>query len=477
MTAFSLPTLILLTFVSYPIEAVNDSVPISIRAARDPDPALRYRLEPEFRSLRPGNAAVHYGRAVLILSTIRHRDLPAPNPANSDWKSDATIQTWTTAPLNSLPREKIKKLLAAARPALREIEEGVNRVSCEWGFTQQPLGGFLPEVQGLRPLVRLLVLQARLAIAEGRTADAVSSIRTGMTLSRHLGEYPSAIAGLVGVSASNMMLKCLEELIQAPGTPSLYWALAAVERPLVDWRRGMEAERSLLEDTFPDIARLDDGPWTLEHARQFAADLESKLFHMGSRPRFESSAWREIGLAAICAKLYPRARKSLIAQGMPEATVDAMPITQVATLYTYREYDRLRDDSFKWLNLPYWQSYNQLDRVGYQNVAAKLENPMLSLFQMLMPALKSLRVAYVRVERQFAVLQCIEAIRLHASHTGALPESLEAMTQSPAPIDPATGKPFNYTVEGARAELTAPNIPGGPHLPMFAVHQVILLVH
>ncbi len=96
---------------------------------------------------------------------------------------------------------------------------------------------------------------------------------------------------------------------------------------------------------------------------------------------------------------------------------------------------------------------------------------------MLMPALHSARLAGVRCERQLDLLQCIEAIRLYAAtHDGAFPPSLEAITEAPVPLDPATGKPFEYKAEGATATLTAPCLPV-PDNPAFMFRYKLELVH
>ena len=73
----------------------------------------------------------------------------------------------------------------------------------------------------------------------------------------------------------------------------------------------------------------------------------------------------------MVAKIYPEARRALIAQGRPEAQVEAMPVVQVAALYTIQEYQRMRDDSYKWMNVPYWQSYNRVDRSILSTVEAE----------------------------------------------------------------------------------------------------------
>src|SRR5213079_1627925 len=75
---------------------------------------------------------------------------------------------------------------------------------------------------------------------------------------RHLGEHPTLIGGLVGVAVAGMTVEPLEEMIGQPGCPNLYWALTNLPVPLVDSRKGIEAERiwgthefALLDEKMP----------------------------------------------------------------------------------------------------------------------------------------------------------------------------------------------------------------------------------
>ena len=98
---------------------------------------------------------------------------------------------------------------------------------------------------------------------------------------------------------------------------------------------------------------LDKEPWGIARARRFAEELEQKLPQFSNDEAIPSG---RLGLAAITAKVYPEARKALIAGGKPEAEVDAMPVVQVAALFTYRQYRRDLDEATKWLGLPPWQA-------------------------------------------------------------------------------------------------------------------------
>jgi hypothetical protein len=58
-----------------------------------------------------------------------------------------------------------------------------------------------------------------------------------------------------------------------------------------------------------------------------------------------------------------------------------------------------------------------------------------------------------RLDRHLAALQCIEAVRLYASHSGKFPARLSDVTQALLPNDPATHKPFVYSCTGRNAVL------------------------
>jgi len=457
---------------------------IEIHPADAPTPALKYRLEREFRSLRPGNAAVYYHRAVILLAEQHPLALRGGARTSSPRAYDPSlVREWMNCELKEFPAQQVRERLRGVEPILSDVERGAECDSCDWGLDQREnfISLPFPEIQQLRPIMQLLVLKARLALVESRTEDAVKAARTMFALGRHLGESPSLITALVGISGDSMMMEKLRELIQRPGTPSLYWSLIDLRRPLIDWKRSMEGEKYLLESEIPELAKLDGKPWSLEETRGFARALEQKIFDLDSggfrgEDRSAAAALRQLGLAAICAKIYPQARQVLIDQGRSAADVDAMPITQASSLYSYLEYQRRRDESFKWLSVPYWQSYNRPDSWAAATVAKKLANPLLTLFLLLEPGLHSARTAFVRLERKLDVLICLEAIRLHAAKHGALPDSLESITDAPVPFDPATGKPFEYIVSGDTAELGAPYVPGGPRHHEFAEHYQLKLV-
>ena len=58
------------------------------------------------------------------------------------------------------------------------------------------------------------------------------------------------------------------------------------------------------------------------------------------------------------------------------------------------------------------------------------------------------------------MLRLIEGLRLHASRTGELPENLEIL-KLPLPMDPFTGKGFQYTRTAANQAILLGPAPTG----------------
>lgn len=465
---------------------------MSIKPAASPVPALKYTLLPNRRELIPGNAAIFYHRAIEHLIEVRYRQQLQAEKASKSPKQVAaeeeSVQGWLTQPLATLPREAVRKYLESQAFSLREVELGARREFCDWEFHRRDEGFELnlSDLQETRSLSRLLAMKTRLEIAEGRMDSAIHWLQTGIALARHVNAQSSTlIQSLIAASITLQMAVPLEDLIQAPGAPNLYWALANLPRPFLDITAGLEGEKNLVEREFPQIRRLESAVWSIEEARSFSDDLQKKaslLMDGSSNASSPSSrpAMKDLGehilFAVLVARAYPEAKRDLIARGRPAVEVEAMPSIQVVAIHSYRLYEQARDDMFKWAGLPYWQAYKGLSeseqhpRAGWDKLKGGIP------FSIILPAVNSVFVVPVRVERRFIVAQYIEAIRFYAAnHNGSLPPSLEAITEAPVPIDPATGKFFDYKVDGSTATLTAPAPPRYENIPQFKIHYELKL--
>src|SRR5690606_31941757 len=119
--------------------------------------------------------------------------------------------------------------------------------------------------------------------------------------------------------------------------------------------------------------------------------------------------------------------KALIASGRPREKVEQMPHLQVAMLHAFMEYEQHLDEVVKWYGFPYWQAephFKELQqRIGQARVRTA-NSPAIPLAPLLLPAMQRVMMAQVRIDRRFAMLRTIEAIRLHAAQPGKLPASL-----------------------------------------------------
>ena len=264
-------------------EVKPPAVAIVLRPAAAPTPALKYRLLPEHDTMVPGNAAVFYHRAIEMFQERSQRTAPNKPQGKSTVADEQAVADWITGPLLSIPRDQARQTLDAYRAALHETRLAGRRQTCNWEFDsrQEGVGLLIPEIQQMRSLARLVALQARIAVLDRKTDEAIEWLQTGYAMSRHISQGPFLIQGMVGMALTAVMARPLEDLIQAPGTPSLYWALADRPHPFIDLSAAFEGERLLLEREIPQLRELDTGPWSLERGRMFAEELARQAVQAG----------------------------------------------------------------------------------------------------------------------------------------------------------------------------------------------------
>jgi len=86
------------------------------------------------------------------------------------------------------------------------------------------------------------------------------------------------------------------------------------------------------------------------------------------------------------------------------------------------------------------------------------------------------RYQFARVDRKVCALRIIESIRdFAASHEGHFPGSLDELTTLPVSIDPVTGKPFPYRLDGNTAVLES--LPENPKYPATGTQYHLTIAH
>src|SRR5262249_57711891 len=83
--------------------------------------------------------------------------------------------------------------------------------------------------------------------------DGIRTAKTMFAMSRHMSEHPTLIGDLVGIAIAFVAIGPLEDMLEQPGCPNLYWALTNLPSPLVSIDRGLEGERALFLSEFSDL--------------------------------------------------------------------------------------------------------------------------------------------------------------------------------------------------------------------------------
>jgi hypothetical protein len=419
-------------------------------------PALKYQLLPPFLERRPGNAAVWWNR----IPAERERFLVELFKEGGPWDK---IHEWMEIPLAD-PREKAlrPKEPAGGRSLYSDMKRAARFESCDW---QLPLreGNFmmigLPEVQQTRTYGRLLAAKARLEMAEGNYAQAVETLQTGFALARDIARGQTLVNSVVGVAIASQMTTQIEQYVQRPEAPNLYWALSALPRPLIDFRPGFETERNLLYLEFPELQDLDKKDLTPEqwtrlldqHIEKWLKD--GRFFDPGSL-----MSHADLSAATLAILGYPMARQHMIERGRREADVEAMPVAKVVLLYSVEVYQELADDEFILMFVPYAEGYKSYPEPKFFS----RHQEVIPFAAELLPAVGAAKRAETRMEWTVAHLRIFEALRIHAAaHDGTLPDRLDDVSEVPIPRNPFDDKPFGYRRDGNRAMLTTEHGPAG----------------
>jgi hypothetical protein len=457
--------------------------PLVLSPAAAPSPALRFPLLPPLRERQPGNALPLYRKAGETLLARR----PLLNDPGSQRHS-----RWLEMPLARLRDEvtQAKEYLKVLDEMFEQVEVAARRETCDWGVLEECLKDepklipLFDSPQKMREFTFYLQLRARVAVADDRPEDALRDVQTVFAIARHLAQSPIEIHSLVAHALLAVATGMLEPVIQHPKAPNLYWSLTDLPRPFVDLRPVLQGEGLLFYASFPGLTRVavdrNAGAVPPEKMERYGkqirdmgfidprltkgdkGDLTALISQIPGAQKvlFGSSETMDFLRFGQEVQLrHEAAKRALIADGRPREKVEEMPPLQVALLHAGLDQERLLDEVQKWDGFPYWQA-----KPGLEELWVKLkpsgtllpEAPALRLASMEVSGLTRIYYTRARAERRIAVLRCVEAVRLYAAaHDGKLPASLAEIREVPIPIDPMTGKAFEYRVEGDLARLSA----------------------
>jgi hypothetical protein len=428
---------------------------LNLRPAPAPKPALRYQLLPELKEMNPGNPIQSYMKCMMEQKKFFFDEGATQNR-----------EKLLTMPLKELPAQKLRD---DGRYALSQADRAARLDNPDWQvllkLRAEGIELLLPEVQQIRAVARALQVRIRAEIAQCRFDDAIRTAKTMFAISRHLGEHPTLIGNLVGIAIASMTISHLDEMLEQPGCPNLYWALTTLPSPLIPLDKGMDGERLIMSWMFRDLDEM--APMSKDQLQKCVADKETLLKLVDRKPSEPSvRKWldgRFKDAAMVCA-----ARHRLVEYGLPEERALKFPAEQVILLDEKRELETRFDDDAKTKSFPFWQAEALTPSIN-------LKKPPALFADLLVPVTINARRAQARVDQRIALLRHIEALRLHAAeHNSTLPTKL-ADVCVPLPVDPVTGKPFRYEVTGGTAHLRGTPPSGQEKIPAFNIHYEVSL--
>ena len=429
--------------------ACEEAAPIEIKLhpAAAPQPALRYRLLPDFSKRINGNAAVYYGKV---------KSEKTPFFANKEIRDN--IKRWTEAPLDQIRRERAE--ISFNRYYL---EQAARCAMCDW---QLPIGRepyayiLLPEAQEMRHFSRILAVQARVEMAMGDYETAIDICQLKFAMGRHVADAPTFVNALIGVAICEQTIADLRELVQVPDAPNLYWALSSLPQPLIDFRPGLEVERRFVNLTLQDRVDVDAASLSTEQWRQRLADVVTEI------QKFAEDADRPmvaVDLDEALPRLTPIARQALLDSGRSKESVDAMADAQAVLADWLDRYYRHADDCYCAWPQEYQAAMASFDAIDARAQEAWQQRRDPLPLDRLTPGFRATRRALARLERSLAVMRVLEALRIHAAaHDGKLPKKLADVIEVPLPTDPVSGQAFEYELRDGVASLRGPSLPDAP---------------
>ncbi|QDU21590.1 hypothetical protein [Urbifossiella limnaea] len=305
-----------------PAPAPQNVRKLTTTPAAAPVPALRLTLRAKPTDRVPGNAALDYYRASLLVP-----DWPR-DPKESE-KHHAKLDGWEATPLDKLPVAEVTAYLDTFAGGFEVLDAAARRDAVDWQqgvpVRLDRIGDLLRDTGKLREIARLNGFRVRRDLANDDFDAATRDLRSGFRLSKAVGEGSTTLQLLIGIALGSITVGQADQLVGRPGSPNLYWALADLPRPLIDPRPALDGETVFFE----------------EHVRKtFLAGKDSADLCRAVRED-QYKAFRLPYPRATAELAKARARAEALKKERPDAVVSVFALTVPAIEKVYHSHARL----------------------------------------------------------------------------------------------------------------------------------------
>jgi hypothetical protein len=185
----------------------------------------------------------------------------------------ATIGEATLAPHDDWPKgqsSQVRAILDRHRGALETLHRAAPIERSNYGIRyREALDAEMPDLLGLLDASRLLMIEARIALADGDEVRTLGALETMTRLATSLQDEPTTITTLVGIACQRMMLTVAAEATQSEhpdiGTPEF------------------------LDDLEQKLPRTDDGETLARLFDAWTAVLEDELNRRAAESETDSA--------------------------------------------------------------------------------------------------------------------------------------------------------------------------------------------
>jgi hypothetical protein len=428
--------------------ADGDFRSFELTATPPPVPALKYHLVFDPMERRPGNAALLYAQAMLLVSNKFFDEV--------DHAIDLSRGPDTAAFLAAATELDILDLA-------KLIDLGGRCDESDWQIPVRDMGyhTLLPNLNSLRPLARFTCVNSVRLMRTGDISGALDMIRDGIAIGRNTAREPFVVSGIQGNGILSDMAEPLVELMNRPDSPNLYWALASMPRPLIDFQRCAEAERTILPSSFHELNTAHLESLTAVQWRSIfkqAVEMIPPRNPSGATVPASERGWAsEQTVADEVTRNLPQAREyCATTYGLSADEVEGADPFRIVALFWYGQYLEASDSFNKLTALPYSIQIEQMNKMRGQLDDLKKSQPA-NVFLSVTTAYNRAVDALARGERTYDALTDVEALRSYAAgHEGKLPDRLEQVTDTPVLDNPRSGKAFIYKLDGETATLSDP---------------------
>jgi hypothetical protein len=292
-------------------------------------------------------------------------------------------------------------------------------------------------------MTNLIKIRALRQMEQGQVEEALQTLRLGYELGEKVGREPVLVSGLVSLRITSRMNDALVELMNRPEAPNLYWALSVLPSRQPILRRAWDAEHrwlfsnSALQQPSTELTAEQWRTVLIDDMAPFYQNYENYKY-VGVRPHPDPI--KDAGPDII------RQARDAYSKSHNISADDAAKLDPAIVLgsFYFNQWQIAADEIAKLRGLPYpimlqktAEMKPMLDRLRRE----QRTNPFVQTLEDFHSSVST----FARTDRQIAALTTVEALRSYAAaNGGVLPQKLEEISDTPAPLNPATGKPFEY---------------------------------